>query len=26
VLHFRPQEDLDGVIIYKDGLPIFGHW
>ncbi len=26
VLHFRPQEDLDGLIIYIDSLAIFGHW
>ena len=26
VLHFRPQKDLDGLIIYKDSFPIFGHW
>jgi len=25
VLHFRPKEDLDGMIVYKDGFPIFGH-
>jgi hypothetical protein len=25
VLHLRPQEDLDGVIIDKDHLAVFGH-
>ena len=25
VLHFRPQKDLDGLIVYIDGLTVFGH-
>ena len=25
VLHFRPQEDLDGLIIYIDSFAIFNH-
>jgi hypothetical protein len=26
VLHLRPQEYLNGLVIYIDGLAIFGHW
>jgi len=25
MLDFRPQEDLDGMIVYKDRFPIFCH-
>ena len=26
MLHLSPQEDLDGLIVHKDSLTIFGHW